>query len=355
MNAFDILNRDPAIPVVVHAPHGGAWIPEDERARFLLDDADLAEELRSMTDHGTDQLAEAAVDMGAAVFVNRLSRLVVDPERFPDGREQMEAVGMGFAYTSTAGGAVLRRLNDSDRARLKSRWFDPYAASLSKLVDEVRSRFRRCVIIDLHSYPSVPLPYELHCEAPRPEVCVGTDRFHTPEWLAGLVENKCEGMRLSHARNTPFAGCYVPLSRFGRDPAVLSVMIEVRRDVYLDEAQALPCAGAARVARLVSTVAGQVGEAASWLPVPEDDLTPRPFTAEEFEDCLSAVHRMRHAVYGRFARRRDDAFLVQLAAELVSRRMSLVAVSKCLYEGARLVRGTPARRRPYFNIFFGVR
>jgi N-formylglutamate deformylase len=258
VNAFEVLNEVPAIPVVVHAPHGGTWIPDEERPAFSLDDAALAEEIRVMTDHRTGLLAETAVGLGAAAFVNRLSRLVVDPERFPDEREEMEAVGMGFAYTATSHGEPLRRLTAGDTARLKERWYDPYGWALERLVAGVRERFGGCVIVDLHSYPSRPLPYELHPDAPRPEICLGTDDFHTPEWLAGLVEDACRGLGLSHTRNTPFTGCYVPPSRYRRDAKVRSVMLEVRRDVYLDEATSSPTAGESRVRELVAAVVRRV-------------------------------------------------------------------------------------------------
>ena len=252
MDAFEMLNEVPSLPVVVHAPHGGTWIPDEERCRFLLDDAALAEEIRVMTDHRTGLLAEATAGLGAAVFVNRLSRLVADPERFPDEREEMEAVGMGFAYTATSAGEPLRRLTAGGRARIKRRWYDPYALALEQLVVEVCGRFGRCVIIDLHSYPTRPLPYEQHPEALRPEVCIGTDDFHTPEELAGLVEDACRGIGLSRARNTPFAGSYVPLSLYRQYEAVWSVMLEVRRDVYPDETLASPTAGEHRVRELLA-------------------------------------------------------------------------------------------------------
>ena len=259
MNSFDVVGEDASLPVVVHAPHGGTWIPGEERPAFLLDDAALTEEIRLMTDHGTDRLAEATADLGAAVFVNRLSRLVVDPERFPDEREEMEAVGMGFAYTATSDGKPLRHLSPADRAGLKERWYDPYAAALERLVGEVRERFERCVIVDLHSYPSRALPYEPRGGAPRPDVCIGTDEFHTPEWLAELVEASCRQGGLGHSRNTPFAGTYVPLSMYRQDRTVLSVMLEVRRDVYLDEPTARPTAGETRVGELIAAVVQGAG------------------------------------------------------------------------------------------------
>ena len=114
-------------------------------------------------------------------FVNRLSRLVVDPERFPDEREEMRAVGMGAVYTRTTHrrGAAAR---GHDREPLIERYFQPYARAITEAVTE-RLADGRAVIIDVHSYPSGPLPYELHGDGPRPAVCLGTDAFHTPPGL----------------------------------------------------------------------------------------------------------------------------------------------------------------------------
>ena len=36
--------------------------------------------------------------------------------------------------------------------------------------------------------------------------------------------------------NQPFAGAYVPLRWFGKDSRVEAIMLEVRRDAYMDEA-----------------------------------------------------------------------------------------------------------------------
>jgi len=78
----------------------------------VLDDDALGAELSAMTDAHTDRLAGRTSDsLGSRrpwSFVNGLSRLVVDPERFPDAREAMNRVGMGAVYTRTSTGARLR-------------------------------------------------------------------------------------------------------------------------------------------------------------------------------------------------------------------------------------------------------
>jgi N-formylglutamate amidohydrolase len=43
------------------------------------------------------------------------------------------------------------------------------------------------------------------------------------------------GLGYDVALNTPFAGALVPLERYRQDQRVHSVMIEVRRDLYMDE------------------------------------------------------------------------------------------------------------------------
>jgi len=170
------------------------------------------------------------------MFVNRLSRLVVDPERFPDEREEMAAVGMGAVYTRTSGGEVLRSIGDEDTSELVRRYFDPYSVALADLIDERVEATGRAVLIDLHSYPQRALPYELHHEARRRAVCIGTDPLHTPAELA-------EAAQLAFAEvgavaiNEPFIGTYVPLRHYGTRLEVSSVMVEIRRDVYLRDGE----------------------------------------------------------------------------------------------------------------------
>ena len=95
-------------------------------------------------------------------------------------------------------------------------------------------KFNKCLIIDLHSYPKLKLPYEAS-DGERPELCIGTDNFHTPDNLINEITSIASKYSIETALNTPFAGTLVPLKHFGKEPRVNSVMLEIRRDQYMDE------------------------------------------------------------------------------------------------------------------------
>lgn len=245
--------------VVLHVPHGSRGIPDAVRAGILLSDDELAAELDRMTDTGTDLIARGAARAASTtpwIVENSLSRLVVDPERFPDEREEMRAVGMGAVYTRTSHGRLLRHDGPEAEKALLDKYFHPYAHAVAQLVGERLAVTGRAVILDVHSYPSTPLPYERHADGARPAVCLGTDPLHSPAWLIDAARAAFEPCG-EVAMNTPFAGCYVPLRYYGSNPDVAAIMIEIRRDTYLTEPAGQPTAGMpdliAALARLVDS------------------------------------------------------------------------------------------------------
>ena len=257
--AFEVLGPVGEVrPVVGHVPHASTRIPSAERARLLVDDATLAAEVLRLTDAHTDRLYAWIRELGGGLLVNRTSRLVVDPERFPDdGREPMARVGQGAVYTRTTDGRPLRQPDAAERRRLLETWFEPYHAALATLVGEALARFGACLVIDGHSFSSTPLPSEPDPDPDRPDVCLGTDPFHTPAALVDALRTAlaAEGFRVAVDR--PFAGSLVPLRWYGTDPRVTSVMLEVRRGTYMDEATGEPLPGfdgvTARLRRAVTT------------------------------------------------------------------------------------------------------
>ncbi|MCJ1676857.1 N-formylglutamate amidohydrolase [Streptomyces sp. APSN-46.1] len=234
--SFRLHPGSPDSPVILHVPHSSRAVPADVRAGILLDEHALASELDHITDSHTAEIAAGAAEAARTApwrFVNRLSRLVVDPERFPDDREEMLARGMGAVYARTTHREELRPAG-FDGQPLIERYFHPYARAMTDAVAERLRAVGRAVIIDVHSYPAKALPYELHGDGPRPPICLGTDSFHTPGPLLDAARRTFADFG-GTGLDSPFAGTYVPLRYYGKDQRVGALMVEIRRDLYMRE------------------------------------------------------------------------------------------------------------------------
>ncbi len=232
-------------PLLLHLPHDSTIIPPDERADFLLSEAELRAESLRLTDAHTAALY--AEGLAPDDFVRaEVSRLVVDVERFADdAQERCAAFGMGATYVRTADGRPLRALTPARRAELMARHYWPHHRRLDAAAAARLARFGRCLVLDAHSYPTGPLPTQVSA-GPSPEIGVGTQPGHTPPALRDVVVDFFRGRGYEVGVDVPFSGAMVPDACFGRDPRLWSVMIEVRRDLYMDEATGAPHAGFAR-------------------------------------------------------------------------------------------------------------
>lgn len=139
-------------------------------------------------------------------------------------------------YTRLSTGEPLRHLDAEHRAALMNRWYWSHHARLTDTVDAALEAHGRCLIVDVHSFSSVPLPHEPDQDRQRPELCIGVDAFHSP------FQDDQEAMRIARAHgftkvalNRPFSGSIVPAKHWNTTRAVQSVMIEVRRDLYMDQ------------------------------------------------------------------------------------------------------------------------
>ena len=227
---------DMNIPVILHIPHASTKIPPVVADQFILTPGELKHEINLLTDHATERIFTEAYPAAVSV-VFPFSRLVVDPERFPDdSQEEMASVGMGVVYTHGSQRQPIRRLlTQAERRSLIEQYYKPHHAKLSAAVKQALKRHGKCLVLDCHSYPSEALPYELHHAARRPQVCLGTDDYHTPEMLVSNVERSLEAMGFDVARNEPFAGTLVPLEYFRKELRVTSLMIEVNRSLYMND------------------------------------------------------------------------------------------------------------------------
>lgn len=202
----------------------------------MLGGADLARELVLMTDRYTDELF-AGGGLNAHMLVYSYSRLVCDPERFRDDEsETMAARGMGAVYTKTTHGLPLRRLlAQAEREACLRDCYDPHHACLTELAREAMEAHGQCLIVDAHSFPSRPLPCDQDQKPERPDICIGTDPYHTPPELAARAVVAFEAEGFSVSVDLPYAGTLVPLAFYGCDRRVMSLMVEVNRKLYMEE------------------------------------------------------------------------------------------------------------------------
>lgn len=234
---FTIIPGDPTSKVILHVPHSGRFIPSDARADILLSDSDLAFELDEMTDSRTDEIALGAAaqsDVKPWLFINTYSRLVIDPERFPDDREIMNKVGMGAVYRKTSTGLDLRSSDFAGEKDLLGRYFHPYAKALEELVTERLESHGGVTIIDVHSYRPQQHTNAVNHGQKRPAMCIGTDEFHTSKELENSARESFTPIG-DVFPNEPYAGTYVPLKYYGVEKRVQSIMMETRADTFLDE------------------------------------------------------------------------------------------------------------------------
>jgi len=213
--------------VIWHIPHAITEIPAEFRDQFLLSDDELQAEAELVADTRADRLYLRDSDT-AVVFP--MSRLVVDPERLCGDAEPMEKHGLGMIYRRTHDGRPLRRELLSAEEKALVDLYQDHHTQLTNRVEAALEQHGRCLILDGHSYPAEPLPFE-DSSLDRPPVCLGTDPVHTPGWLVQAFIDSFHSQGIETGLDTPYAGTLVPEKSQG-DAWVMSMMIETRKDCY---------------------------------------------------------------------------------------------------------------------------
>ncbi|MEE4276724.1 MAG: N-formylglutamate amidohydrolase [Thermoleophilia bacterium] len=246
-----------AAPLIAHVPHAATHVPERVRRCIVLDDAELRREIVRLTDWHVERLFSWVPKLGGELFASTLSRVAFDPERFEDdSHEPMTAVGQGVVYTGTTQRGTLAEITSEERAWRIGHWYRPYHEALEVAVGALLARFGTALILDCHSFATVPLPSEPDQRPGRPDICLGTDELHTPLTLVDALGSSLAAEGLDVRRDAPFAGTIVPARFYGTEAKVRSVMIEVRRGLYCDEATGEPAARFDEVAQALERAVG---------------------------------------------------------------------------------------------------
>ena len=245
--------------LVVHVPHASIIIPEEYLEGFLISEERLKQEISWSTDAYTDEL----YDVGYGIYVKaKYSRLVCDVERFRDDELEINAKkGNGLHYTHTLRGLPLREPNPRTREQVLTQIYDPHHADLTHTVGQVLNKHDFCLIIDGHSFPDDP-----YVGLDLPDFCIGTDSYHTPEPIAAEAYNILSSLGYTVEYNRPYAGAIVPMSYYGKEKRVLSLMMEVNRRLYLNAGTMDKSSGFMKIKDICGQVVNKLFSKAQLMP-----------------------------------------------------------------------------------------
>ena len=263
------------VPFVFAFPHSGRVYPESFVASSRLG----ATALRRSEDAYVDELFAASASLGAPTIAARFPRAFLDVNRAPseidpemfDGVLRLP-VDPTSARVNAGLGVIPRIVRDGAeiyRGKLPAReaeerivkFYKPYHAALSALIEDTRREFGMAIVVDCHSMPSA---------AAVPDVVLG-DRYGMSAAYALMrgAERAFEQSAFTIARNAPYAGGYTT-HLYGRPMlGVHALQIEINRALYLDE-ERIECAAS------FANVQARIAEALDALTKVEQALVRGP-------------------------------------------------------------------------------
>jgi N-formylglutamate amidohydrolase len=201
--------------------------------------------VRCDADLFVDELYDGA-PRGAFVRA-RVSRFVCDLNRDPDDVSARavpqhpaprNADGRGFVWeVTTTGAPALARPLSLDEWRARRAIHDGYHGALREALARARDRFGYAILVDGHSMPSVGRQGHADPGRPRADIVPG-DRLGTScaPALSRLVGEHFRSHGLTVAFNDPYRGGFVTTHHGRPTEGVHAIQLEMRRDLYMDEA-----------------------------------------------------------------------------------------------------------------------
>ena len=217
--------------LIFHIPHASLRIPD--YGQYLLPRDAVDTEALHLTDLYTDELFVAGTH--DTLVQADFCRVYCDVERFDnDALEPMSKFGMGATYVQCDDGRQLRSLMPAERDDIMQTCYYPHHKRLTEAADASIIQTGEARIIDCHSFPDHPLRCSLYDGDAKFDFNIGTDIFHTPaEWVEASVKFFANH-GFSLGINEPYAGSIVPMKHYQKDKRVKSIMLEVNRNLYMN-------------------------------------------------------------------------------------------------------------------------
>ncbi|MFC7518854.1 N-formylglutamate amidohydrolase [Herbaspirillum sp. GCM10030257] len=249
-NVFSLLRPSAEIselPLVFDSPHSGTIYPMNSSITAP------AYALKTTWDAYVDELWCAAPRAGAALLAARFPRAYLDVNRSPQDIdvEMLDGPWTGEVERSAAcmrGMGLIRRyalpavpmyaapLPISEVVHRIQRYYEPYHAMLTQLLDQAYEKFGQVWHINCHSMKSVGNAMNEDKGESRPDMvvsdCCGTSA--DPKFTV-WVTHTLERLGYSVKINTPYQGGYI-VKQYGQPTLQRnSVQIEINRRIYMNE------------------------------------------------------------------------------------------------------------------------
>lgn len=229
VNNINVFEKEIKDSFIFNIPHASTRVPN---MVGYVDVSSILSEIQLLTDWEVDKIFEVE---GVSRMVADFSRVFCDVERFADdSKEIMANVGMGVVYTTRDNGEPLRFLTDKVKNSIIKEFYKPYHGRFERMVTKKLKTYGVAKIVDCHSFSDVPFQRDLNQLPNRPDICIGTDEFHTPNYLTDFFVRGFENMGFTVKVNSPYGGSIVPMKYFHKNKNVESIMIEINRNLYMD-------------------------------------------------------------------------------------------------------------------------
>jgi N-formylglutamate amidohydrolase len=242
--------REPAVrtlPLVLASPHSGSEYPADFIAASRLDPLSL----RRSEDSFVDELFAAAPGLGAPLLAARFPRAYLDVNReaweldpgmfcdtlprFVNAASPRVRMGLGTIARIVASGEEIyaRKLSFAEARGRIDTLYQPYHATLRRLVEETRTVFGGYLLVDCHSMPSAA---GIACGSVNADIVLGD--CHGVACASRILETARRFLverGFAVAINAPYAGGFTT-DHYGR-PFLgrHALQIEINRGLYMDE------------------------------------------------------------------------------------------------------------------------
>jgi len=229
LNMIDLFeNKIDTSSVILHIPHSSTFIPSYEG--FVSREA-VETQIELLTDFHTEKIFDIN---GITKIVTPFSRVFCDVERLKDADEIMFKSGRGFFYTHSDNGNMLRIDMNGFKETVYNDYYLSHHSKLKQEVENKLNQFGTALIIDCHSFSDTPFESDIDKELKRPDICIGTDSYHTPKHLLDLFVNHFWEQGFTVGVNHPYSGTMIPMDYYHKNSNVHGIMIEVNRKLYID-------------------------------------------------------------------------------------------------------------------------